>query len=38
MQIPNTCCVQSELILADLLTKAIDQHEVEKLRSLAGLH
>ena len=26
------CYVQSELILADLLTKAIDQHKLEKLR------
>ena len=31
------CYVQSELMLADMLTKAIDQHKLDKLRLLLGL-
>ena len=32
------CYVQSELMLSNLLTKALDKHKLAKLRPLVGLH
>ncbi|CAI5739088.1 unnamed protein product [Peronospora destructor] len=32
------CYVRSEMMLADLLTKPVDQHKLAKLRSQVGLH